>query len=63
MRHPLAREIAVVLALKLVALLVLFFVFFGPSQRPSITPEAVEILLFDAASPPPVRTGEKGGDR
>lgn len=34
--HPLAREIGILLALKVVALVVIFFLFFAPSQRPRV---------------------------
>ncbi len=50
LRHPLAREIAVVLALKVVALATLYFLFFGPSQRPDLTPEAVGDAVFGPVS-------------
>ena len=56
--HPLVREIAVVLALKVVALAALYFLFFGPSQRPDLTPEAVGDAVFG-----PVPTAETRSDR
>ncbi len=48
-RHPLAREVAVALAVKAVALGALWVAFFGPWQRPEVTPETVETTLFEAA--------------
>jgi len=51
-RHPLAREIAVVLAIKLVALTALYFVFFGPDHRPDLTPESVGRAILGAIPQP-----------
>lgn len=48
-RHPLAREVAVALTLKAVALGALYVAFFGPWQRPEVTPETVASALFEAA--------------
>ena len=45
-RHPLAREIVVVLAVKVVALAALYLVFFGPAHRPDLTPEAVDRAIL-----------------
>lgn len=56
--HPLVREIAVVLALKVVALATLYFLFFGPSQRPELTPEAVGDAVFG-----PVPAADTRSDR
>ena len=47
-RHPLAREVAVALTLKAVALGALYVAFFGAWQRPDVTPETVETALFEA---------------
>lgn len=47
-RHPLAREVAVALTLKVVALGALYVAFFGAWQRPDVTPETVETALFEA---------------
>ncbi len=47
-RHPLAREVAVALTVKAVALGALYVAFFGPWQRPEVTPEDVETALFEA---------------
>ncbi len=58
LRHPLAREIAVVLALKVVALAALYVLFFGPSHRPDLTPEAVGDAVFG-----PVPAAETRSDR
>jgi hypothetical protein len=46
--HPLAREIAIVIGLKLTALVVLFFAFFGPGSRPDIAAEGLQRTLFGA---------------
>lgn len=48
-RHPLAREVAVALIVKAIALGALYVAFFGPWQRPEVTPETVETALFEAA--------------
>jgi hypothetical protein len=45
MSHPLAREVAFWLGVKVVALAALFFLFFGPAQRPTVTPASVGALL------------------
>lgn len=34
--HPLSREIGILLVLKIVALVAIFFLFFAPSQRPRV---------------------------
>lgn len=47
--HPLAREIGVVLALKLVLLVLGFFLLFGPATRPRLTPDAIHDHLSAAA--------------
>jgi hypothetical protein len=40
--HPLMREIALVLAIKAVAIAVIWLAFFGPETRPDIDGAAVE---------------------
>lgn len=40
--HPLIREIAVVLALKIVAIAVIWAAFFGPGTRPTVDGAAIE---------------------
>lgn len=44
--HPLAREIAVLICIKVVALALLFFVFFGPQHRQHVDDDAVEKALL-----------------
>jgi hypothetical protein len=44
--HRLWREIAVALALKTMALALLYFLFFPASQRPHMSPAAVAEKLF-----------------
>lgn len=51
-RHPLAREVAVVLAIKVVALAALYLFFFGPAHRPDLTPESVGRAILGANSEP-----------
>ena len=45
-RDPLGNKIAVALVLKLVALFAMYQVFFGPDQRPEVTPSVVEQHLL-----------------
>ena len=40
--HPLIREIAVVLALKVAAIAVIWLAFFGPDTRPTVDGAAIE---------------------
>ncbi len=51
-RHSLGREIAWVLAFKMVALTALYFVFFGPTHRPPVTPDQIAAALGEPASIP-----------
>lgn len=53
-KHPLAREVAFWLGVKVVALGALFFLFFGPGHRPTVTPESVEQKLLAPVSAPSV---------
>lgn len=50
LRHPLAREIAVVLVVKVLALAALYIAFFGPHHRPEVTPQTMERAILGAAS-------------
>jgi hypothetical protein len=50
LRHPLAREIAVVLVVKVLALAALYFAFFSPAHRPEVTPEIMERAILGADS-------------
>ncbi len=59
-RHPLAREVAVALTVKAVALGALYVAFFGPWQRPDVTPGTVETVLFEAVRADSARSA--GGD-
>lgn len=40
-RHPLARDIALVLTVKALLLVAGFFAFFGPETRVQVTPESM----------------------
>ncbi|MFQ6022966.1 MAG: cytochrome oxidase putative small subunit CydP [Acidiferrobacterales bacterium] len=51
-RHPLAREIAVIICLKVIALLVLFFAFFGPAQRPDVDAQILTGHLLEIETRP-----------
>jgi hypothetical protein len=44
--HPLVREITILLCIKVVALLALFFAFFGPQHRQTIDDDAVARSLL-----------------
>lgn len=48
--HPLAREIGIVLAAKVVLLFCGFWLFFGPDTRPHLTPDGVLQHLSAAAA-------------
>jgi hypothetical protein len=56
MRRSLARDIALVLVLKLAALTALYLVFFSPAHRPVVSERALAHGLFGAD------TRERGGD-
>jgi hypothetical protein len=45
LRHRLAREITVVLSIKVLLLLALFWFCFRPDQRPTITADSVHLLF------------------
>jgi hypothetical protein len=47
--HPLAREIGLVLALKLVALAVLYWLFFAPAHQVSVDADRAAAQLFAPA--------------
>lgn len=48
-KRPLAREIAVALAFKLIALIALYVAFFGPPHRIRVTPTQMAEALSAAA--------------
>jgi len=52
LRHPLARDIVVVLVVKVLALAALWLFFFGPAHRPDVTPETMERAILGARSAP-----------
>jgi len=58
----LRREVAIALAWKLLALIVLFLLFFSPSHRPDVSADAVETLFFaePAQEAPPGLSTESG---
>ena len=49
--HPLAREIGLVLVIKLVLLVCGFWLLFGPETRPQLTPDGILDHLSSAAAP------------
>jgi hypothetical protein len=49
LRHPLARSIAWVLALKIVLLVAGFWLLFGPDRRPTVTPQTIDGLILPSA--------------
>lgn len=50
-RHPLAREVALVVALKTLIVISAGLLVFGPAQRPRITPGGVEDHILSPATP------------
>lgn len=52
LQHPLAREVAVVIAVKTLLVLAAGLLLFGPGQRPRITAGSVEDRVLVPASPP-----------
>jgi len=54
LRHPLARDIAVVLGIKVLALTALYLAFFSPSHRLDVTPEALGEAVYGV--PPAAET-------
>jgi hypothetical protein len=49
-RHPLARDVAIIVAIKITIVVAAAFFVFGPKQRPLIDAQAVEMRLTDSAS-------------
>jgi hypothetical protein len=47
--RPLAREITIALAFKLIALIALYVAFFGPAHRIGVTPAQMAETLFAGA--------------
>ena len=47
-RHPLAREVAVVVAIKTAIVIAAAIFVFGPSQRPVVDAAAVETLIVSS---------------
>jgi hypothetical protein len=45
-RQPIANEISLALIFKVLAILVLFFVFFAPSKRPNVTSEVIGTVFL-----------------
>ena len=58
LRRPLGRELTALLALKLVALIAIYVVFFGPETRIVVTPTVVEHALTAA---PMLERGTEAG--
>jgi hypothetical protein len=54
LRHPLAREVAIVVAIKTAVVIAAAIFVFGPKQRPVVDTAAVEALIV----PPPVTIPE-----
>jgi hypothetical protein len=46
LRHPLARDIAVILAIKFLLMAAIFFAFFGPRHRVAVSAEGIQQHLF-----------------
>lgn len=52
LQHPLAREVALVVAVKTLLVLAAGLLVFGPGQRPRLTPGSVEDRVLVTAAPP-----------
>ncbi|MBE0533726.1 MAG: hypothetical protein IH626_23125 [Rhodospirillales bacterium] len=50
LRHPLARDIALALVVKVLALAALYVAFFSPAHRLEVTPEIMQRAILGAAS-------------
>ena len=59
-KHPLARDVAVVIAIKTVIVVAAALFVFGPAQRPVIDRAAVETLF---ASPSMISTEDRNQDQ
>lgn len=46
LKHPLAREVAVVVAIKTALVVAAALFVFGPKQRPVVDPDSVRMLLL-----------------
>lgn len=53
-RKGLAREIAIVLVLKVAAIAAIWALFFTPESRPKVGPGAIERHMFDAPGNSPM---------
>lgn len=53
LRHPLAREVAVIVAIKTAIVIAAAIFVFGPKQRPVVDTAAIEALLGAPAAPTP----------
>ncbi len=51
-RKPIANEISLALFFKVLAILVLFFVFFAPSKRPVVTSDSLSEIFFGSTDAP-----------
>ena len=49
--RQLTRELAALIALKMVALTVLFFLFFGPAERPKVDADAAAQAILSEHAP------------
>ena len=56
----LRREIPAVLLFKLAAILLLWYLFFGPTHRVTVTPERVQQSLFAPGAATPPAHGDDG---
>jgi hypothetical protein len=52
-KHPLAREISVILVVKLIVILAIAYAFFGPDTKVKVDPDSVaKVLLEHTATSP-----------
>ncbi len=47
LKHPLAREIAVIVVIKLIVIAAIGFVFFGPDSKPKVDADSVAQAVLD----------------
>jgi hypothetical protein len=52
-KHPLAREIAVILVVKLIVIFAIAYAFFGPDTKAKVDPDSVAKALLERTVPTP----------
>ncbi|MGA7180610.1 MAG: cytochrome oxidase putative small subunit CydP [Thiobacillaceae bacterium] len=54
-KHPLAREIGVILVVKLIVIFAIAHAFFGPDTKPKVDADSVAKAVLDRAVPSPTQ--------